>query len=145
MIKIIKSEIKHIEKIVDIGRKSLPIYYDEINLINLINDKNHKIYLIEIEEKIVGFIIYEKLNINLHIKSLAIDPEYRRKGYGSELLLFIKGKLKNRDYITLYVLKSNEDAINLYKKNEFKFNKLLKKYYTTLNEEDGEEYIYYKK
>jgi len=74
----------------------------------------------QLEEEFVG-----------HIMNLAIDPAYRRRGFGSELLK------KGLEYlqelgaqtVELEVRVGNEAAINLYKRFGFLIKERIKNYY----------------
>lgn len=72
-----------------------------------------------------------------HITNIAVDKDYRRKGYGEALLKHIlddcyKEKVK---YLTLEVRVSNKPAIGLYEKYGFSSFGLRKKYYQDNNED----------
>ena len=111
-----------------IGSESLPIYYNTHDLI--ISDD--EIYIYTNENKTIGFIIFDlNKEIDLiHIKSIAIDKNERRKGYAKSIINYLQ-KLYNT--ITLYVQKGNT-AIELYKKCGFKQIEINEDYYSTLDE-----------
>lgn len=122
-----------------IGSKSLPIYYSIAELIF----SRDEIYVLLFDKNTIGFIIFEIVNIDtkkIHIKSIAIDDKYRRKGYATKLLQYLKN---NYSDITLYVQKGNQ-AIGLYKKNDFKIICEDSNYYTTLDEKCAYEMRYQK-
>ncbi len=73
-----------------------------------------------------------------HITNIAVDSDYRRRGYGEALLKHIlddcyKEMIK---YLTLEVRVSNKAAIGLYKKYGFTSFGIRKKYYQD-NDEDA--------
>jgi ribosomal protein S18 acetylase RimI-like enzyme len=121
-----KDSILDIERI---GSESLPIYYNTHDLI--ISDD--EIYIYTHENKTIGFIIfYLNKEIDLiHIKSIAIDKNERRKGYAKSIIIYLQ-KLYN--IITLYVQKGNT-AIELYKKCGFKQIEIIENYYSILEEQ----------
>lgn len=124
-----KNDLDLLEKI---GKVSLPIYYDSSNLDNMIYDRNYLLLKANKNNKIVGFIFSKLEEDNIHIISFAVLPEMRNKGIGTKLI----NTLKSFNYfssITLNVLETNLQAINFYYKNNFKKEKILLKYYTTLN------------
>lgn len=55
------------------------------------------------------------------IYSLAINPEYRKKGIGSLLLKYAENELKklNCPKISLQILTSNKEIVDFYKKNGY--------------------------
>lgn len=83
---------------------------------------------------IAGYAVIWYFADELHIGNIAIAPEYQRKGFGSKLLEYV---LRNFDhYIAAYleVRKSNNAAINMYRKFGFS------EYYTRrLYYRDGED------
>ena len=85
-------------------------------------------------EKVIGYIVASLENGKGHIISLAVHPEFRRRGVGSALLKEVLTSMKKRGILTvkLEVNENNVSAINFYKKHGFKFLKKIKKYY-----EDG--------
>ena len=113
-----------------IGKESLPIYY---NLSELIVS-NDLMYILLLDNKTIGFVIFDfkdHLKTHIHIKSIAIDKNYRKKGYATELLEFLKNIYTK---ITLFVQKGNEEALTLYEKKKFKIISTDENYYSTLKE-----------
>ena len=74
---------------------------------------NAEIYVYVLKENIVGFI---GINEN-YIEEIFIDTNNQCKGIGTSLLNKVK---ENRDNLTLSVYQKNTNAINFYKKNDFK-------------------------
>ena len=92
----------------------------DFKLIPLSNDKKRygdflssNIYVVELNSQVVGFLGYR----DNHISWLFVHPDYRGKGLGAAMIVFIKSKLKK--YITLNVAASNYLVIDLYKKQGF--------------------------
>lgn len=90
----------------------------------------------EDNDKVVGFIIYMKIYERAEIVDIIVDPLFRKKGYGYELLKNAINdiSLSNCDNITLEVNCNNISAIALYKKMNFEIVAVRKKYY---DNEDG--------
>ena len=116
-----KNEYKEIEKI---GEKSLPIYYSVEDL-SLLSMTNHDIFIISSEE-ILGFVVCKETENNIHILSIAVNPELRNKSIGSQMINFLKSKKKN---LSLYVHTINDRGIKFYKKNNFVISNILFGYY----------------
>ncbi|MHA1230471.1 MAG: ribosomal protein S18-alanine N-acetyltransferase [Candidatus Helarchaeota archaeon] len=94
-------------------------------------------YLVENKDDIIGFAIgLLKIDKRGHVVSIAVHPAYRNLGYGQILLNKLIESFKKYDIkrINLEVRVSNEHAINLYKKFNFKIVRIKKQYYT-----DGED------
>lgn len=128
------AEIADIETVFLIGQKSLPIYYNQINLFIFINSKYHLVYLIEKPDQniIVGMMVISTENNKIHILSIAILPEYRKSGIASQMIKYLKENYPQK-LISLYVQTSNIIALNFYFKHQFKIKKHLEKYYPHLN------------
>ncbi|AFZ71038.1 ribosomal-protein-alanine acetyltransferase [Caldisphaera lagunensis DSM 15908] len=72
-----------------------------------------------------------------HVISIAVLPEYRKKGIGTALLKEAISRMKdnyNAESVYLEVRVSNNDAISLYKKMGFEEVRIIKEYYR-----DGED------
>ncbi|MHA1311204.1 MAG: ribosomal protein S18-alanine N-acetyltransferase [Candidatus Helarchaeota archaeon] len=94
--------------------------------------------LIENRETIVGYAIgLLKFNNYAHVVSIAVHPNYRNLGNGSKLLksLIEIFKKNNKSRVQLEVRVSNEPAIKLYKKFNFKIIGIKKEYY--INKENA--------
>ena len=96
------------------------------------NYLNRNFYVAEEDGKVVGYAIGDARR---HlIVSIAVHPDYRRRGIGTKLMESI---LKNmHGYAILQVRASNNEAIKFYKKLGFIEKELLKGYYI-----DGEDAI----
>lgn len=95
----------------------------------------NRLYKIVYDGKIAGYILWLERKKYFRLYSLAIGSNFQNKGLAKKLLEFSFEELsdKEKDY-SLEVKKSNEGAINLYKKFGFEVNKVLKDYY---EKEDG--------
>jgi len=119
-----------------IGKKTLPIYYNRFHLFAISID-NSQIYVAKDNDETVGFIVCNifKNEDRIHIMSIGVEPEKQQKGYGTELINFIKNMEYNT--VSLYVQTTNEKAVNFYKKNSFQVDKKLDGYYYTLEDKDA--------
>ncbi|MBF1200803.1 MAG: ribosomal protein S18-alanine N-acetyltransferase [Fusobacterium periodonticum] len=97
---------------------------------NLVKADNSFIYAYLIDEKVCGYLmVLDSIDV-YEILAIATVEEYRNKGIAQELL----NKIKTKD-IFLEVRKSNEKAINFYKKNKFKQISIRKGYYSDPTED----------
>ena len=95
---------------------------------NLVKADNSFIYAYLIDEKVCGYLmVLDSIDV-YEILAIATVEEY--KGIAQELL----DKIKTKD-IFLEVRKSNEKAINFYKKNNFKQISIRKGYYSDPTED----------
>lgn len=130
---IIKKDLNRIE---EIGKESLPIYYNASDLQFLIYDSEYILLKATYKKEISGFIVIKKYIENrYHIMSIAVSKNKRRLKIGSKLINSIK-ILYNKK-ISLYVQKINKVALEFYKKHHFIIIKELTNYYETLNEKNA--------
>ncbi|MEZ0536594.1 ribosomal protein S18-alanine N-acetyltransferase [Caldicellulosiruptoraceae bacterium PP1] len=94
-------------------------------------------FVYEESGKVIGYVgMYHILNEG-HITNIAVNPDFRGKGIGKELLLHILKYAKENDIValTLEVRKSNIVAQNLYKSFGFKEAGIRKNYYKNPTED----------
>ena len=97
----------------------------------MLEDKYSKIYVYEIDDVIVGFIIATDLTETCDILSLIVDPEYRNRKIATNLIDYLISELdENLKLITLEVRANNTAAIHLYDKFGFEVVNVRKKYYS---------------
>ena len=84
-------------------------------------------------ERIIGYIIYWKIQEEVQISNFAVHPDFRKKGIGEAVMRSVIRAIQ-RDggvYVFLEVRPSNLAARNLYKKLGFKVLGTRKDYYQT--------------
>ena len=99
--------------------------------INETENKLAKYFCLEVSGKIIGYIGVWEIFDEGHITNVVILPEFRGQGYGSRLVekMIFHAEERKMSLLTLEVRKSNESAINLYKKHDFLEVGLRKNYY----------------
>lgn len=88
------------------------------------------IYKIEVDNKLVGYILWLNRKKYFRLYSLAISKAYQNQGLAKQLLDYSFEHLKEKSF-SLEVKVSNIGAIKLYEKFGFKIKKVLEKYYET--------------
>ena len=85
---------------------------------------------------VVAYIIFWMISGEIHLHSLAVKKEYRKRGFSLALLKKMKEiALENNVAVqTLEVRESNTEAIKLYQKNGFVVKGIRPKYYTETSE-----------
>ena len=78
--------------------------------------KNRKLYVKEIDNKMIGYCFIDKIKNNIEI--LFIRKEFRNQRYGKELLSFVVNNNNCKIFINCDI--DNTHAISLYKKLNFK-------------------------
>lgn len=87
-----------------------------------------KIYTYTVENKIVGFLVFDIMYEKCEIIDIYVNKDYRRQNIAYKLISEIE-KDFNIENITLEVSSNNISAINLYKKLNFKEVAIRKNYY----------------
>ena len=119
--------ISDIDRIIELG-KLINSNFDKLNNIEEIINKKEIIGYYD-NNKLVGFIIYEKLYEVIDLLYIVTDTLYRKHGIATSLM----NELLKKDYerIMLEVRCDNSNAIKLYKKFNFKIINIREKYYET--------------
>ena len=94
-------------------------------------------YVMEQEERIIGFAGINVVLDEGHIRKICIAPDMRRNGYGSIFLQELEKQAYSRgaEGLTLEVRSSNKAAIAMYERFGFRQEGLRRKYYD--NKEDA--------
>ncbi|RKL65182.1 GNAT family N-acetyltransferase [Salipaludibacillus neizhouensis] len=91
-----------------------------------IADKKNNIYLLIQNEKLIASVAcYDN-----EIDDLIVNKKFQGQGYGTQLLFWAINHIQNNSNelpIKLHVAKWNENAVSLYKENNFKCTKVEKK------------------
>lgn len=122
--KISENEIEQTYELLLNYDKNIMKYYD---LKNYINSDIYNVYAYEIDNKIVGIIIYTILCEEAEILLIFVDENYRNKGIATLLINSIEEK--NVKSILLEVSTKNDSALALYNKLNFKLINIRKNYY----------------
>lgn len=128
----------HINEVLEIEKSCFEIPWSKKSFEDELNKKYMAIYLVALEnEKVVGYGGMWHIINEGHITNIAIHKDYRKKGIGTKIVsrLIEVAKEKEMIGITLEVRKSNEKALNLYKKQGFILEGIRKEYYE--NKEDA--------
>jgi ribosomal-protein-alanine N-acetyltransferase len=86
---------------------------------------------------IAGYGGFWLIDGELHVSTIAVHPDYRGRGLGEVLLagMLSRGMALKADYSVLEVRVSNQRALNLYYKYEYKIVSQRKNYYRDNNED----------
>ncbi|HJU12831.1 MAG TPA: ribosomal protein S18-alanine N-acetyltransferase [Candidatus Nitrosotalea sp.] len=133
--------------VMEINLKTLPEHYSDYFYESLLAELPEAFIVAEVDKKLVGYIMckieygfsnFKKLGFvkKGHVVSVAVLPDYRKKGIGKALVeeSMAGVKLKKSDELYLEVRCSNTEAIQLYEKLGFATKQRLKAYYR-----DGED------
>jgi ribosomal-protein-alanine N-acetyltransferase len=93
--------------------------------------------LVEIDDRIVGYVLYWLLPGSIDIHNIAVHLDFRRRGIARVLLekIVVEARRQNIFRVTLEVRKSNISAQKLYESIGFVISGIRKGYYS----DDGED------
>lgn len=131
-------EIYHVDEIVNIEELSFNTPWSKDAFISeLERNKCAKYRVILFDNKVVAYGGMWIVIDEAHITNIAVHPEYRGRGFGSEILNDLIETAKNNGILsmTLEVRTSNYKAIALYDKFGFKEKAIRKKYYQDTGED----------
>ena len=107
-----------------------------INIFQQLYDMGVGFLVAEKDDYVIGYVIFwMKYENQGHIISLAVDKNYRKLGAGRKLLSRAISILSLLDINTIYleVNENNKDAVEFYKKCNFKQDRIVPNYYDNGN------------
>jgi len=137
-LKIVRACAEHIDDLVEVEKLSFKIPWSRQSLIDEIVNNSMAVYYSALSDgKAVGYAGMWQVLDEGHITNIAVHPEFRRSGVGSQLLneLLKEARRRGIKALTLEVRKSNEAAKSLYRKYGFEEGGLRKAYYADNNED----------
>jgi len=102
----------------DFGEMVSKKAWNSSNFVDFVKKKNTYSYTISEGLVIVGFLLFEVKENELLIERICIDKDFRRSGFGKELLDFIHSK-KYKNKIVFYCKEDDVATIKFFKKNDF--------------------------
>jgi ribosomal-protein-alanine N-acetyltransferase len=128
---------RDMSEVLDIEGSSFEFPWTEDDFVNCLRQRNCIGMVAEHDECVVGFMIYELHKSRLHIINFAVNPDYRRRGIGSQMLQKLVGKLSHqrRSKILLEVRETNLEAQLFFKKSSFRAVSVLRDFYDDTTED----------
>lgn len=92
-------------------------------------------WVVELDEKIIGYSILLNMVEECHLLNLCIDPKLQNRGFGRRLLLKMLDYAKSNQAACAFleVRPSNQHAMRLYESEGFNETGLRKNYYPAIN------------
>ncbi len=124
-------------EVLAIESSSFEFPWSEDNFIRCLRQRNCIGMVAEYEEQVVGFMIYELNQADLHVLNFAVRPDARRRGVGLQMMEKLISKLsqQRRTRITLEVRETNLAAQLFFKSMGFVCVSLLKDFYDDTTED----------
>lgn len=120
-----------IQEIIKIEKLSFENPWVKASFENELLNKYSNFIIITIENIIIGYAVFWVISDIIELQKIAISTEFQQQGYAQKLLKFIDNfAISNNIYkILLEVRESNNAAISLYIKDNYKKIGIRKKYY----------------
>ncbi len=114
-----------------IETESFEFPWSEDDFIRCLRQRNCIGMVAELDDRVVGFMIYELHKNRLHILNFAVADQLRRLGIGSQMINKLVGKLseQRRSRILLEVRETNLAAQIFFRNSGFRAVSVLKEFY----------------
>jgi [ribosomal protein S18]-alanine N-acetyltransferase len=118
-------------EVLAIERENFEFSWLEEDFIRSLRQRNCIGMVAELDDRVVGFMIYELHKTRIHVLNFAVAGNYQRRGVGSQMLAKLAGKLsaQRRNRIVLEVRETNLSAQLFFRENGFRAVSVLKSYY----------------
>jgi [ribosomal protein S18]-alanine N-acetyltransferase len=128
---------QNMKDVLAIEKESFEFYWSEEDFIRCLRQRSCIGMVVEANDEICGFMVYELHKNRLHILNFAVAEKYRRNGYGSAMIEKLIGKLtyQRRSRIMLEVRESNLQAQLFWKSQGFRAVSVLKDFYEDTTED----------
>lgn len=139
-----EAEVYDVKAILELSQKSFEEY--PINLLEeKLLDKNYLTYVAQLDNQIIGFVVVDKsdLKLNVAIRLIVVDVNFRNHGIGTKLLEEIEkfAKENKSQQVSMHIMENHFSLKTLceklgYVSNEINFGKeLISKYNIDVNDE----------
>ena len=126
-----KGTISDLQSVLKIEKKvyNKP-YWTESMLKRLFNkDSNEIIWITEVKQKIVGYLIEQRCDNEINLLNVAIDKSFQNQGIGKNMMDYFLRIIPDNSSVFLEVNKSNFIARKIYTNLNFKDIDIRKSYY----------------
>jgi len=123
--------------VLDIEKRSFEFYWTEDEFIRCTRQRNCIGMVAEVNDEVVGFMIYELHKNRLHLLNFAVNPNMRRFAIGYTMMNKLAGKLSKdrRNRIMTEVRESNLSAQLFLKSIGFRAVQILRDFYEDTTED----------
>jgi len=131
-VRIIEMGLEHVDEVAEIERLSFSTPWSKESLeMEVLKNKCARYIVAVKDNRVLGFAGMWLIIDEGHITNIAVHPDFRGQGIGNMLVeaLIEECRRNGIHYLTLEVRRSNQVAINLYKKYGFEIYGIRKNYY----------------
>lgn len=117
--------------VLGIENSSFEFPWNEDDFVRCLRQRNCIGMVVEQDDEIVGFMVYELHKTRLHILNFAVHQAQQRSGIGTAMVEKLKSKLSHqrRNRIVLEVRETNLEAQLFFKKQDFLALSVLRDFY----------------
>ncbi|MDA7977674.1 MAG: ribosomal protein S18-alanine N-acetyltransferase [Pirellulales bacterium] len=128
---------RDMSEVLEIEDSSFEFPWTESDFVRCLRQRNCIGMVAELDDQIVGFMIYELEKSRLRLLNFAVASSWRRQAVGGEMIRKLVGKLSSqrRTRITLEVRETNLAAQLFFKSNGFRAVSVLRDYYEDTTED----------
>lgn len=118
-------------EVIAIETESFEFPWSEDDFIRCLRQRNCIGMVAEMDDQVVGFMIYELHKNRLHILNFAVADRYRRLGIGTQMVSKLAGKLSDtrRNRILLEIRETNLPAQLFFRHSGFRAVSVLHEFY----------------
>ena len=122
---------RHMPEVLAIENASFEFPWTESEFLACVRQRNCVGLVAEVDDRVVGYVIYEMAKSKIRLLNLAVAPEWRRRGVGRHLVqkLVNKLSLQKRNRITLEVRETNLPAQLFFRSLGFRATSVLRNFY----------------
>ena len=124
-------------EVLEIENRSLEFPLSEDDFVRCLRQRNRIGMVADVDDRVVGLMIYELHKNQLHILNFAVHPDFRRRGVGGQMIGKLIGKLsyQRRNRILLEIRETNLDAQLFFREVGFKAVSVLRDFYDNIDED----------
>lgn len=117
--------------ILQIENDTFEFSWTEEEFIRCLQQRNCIGMIAEMDDRVVGYMVYELHKNRLHVLNFAVDPAHRRTGIGEKMIMKLAGKLdeRRRARIMLEVRETNVTAQLFFRAQGFRAVSVLHDFY----------------
>jgi [ribosomal protein S18]-alanine N-acetyltransferase len=128
---------KDMPAVLEIERQSFEFPWSEDDFIRCLRYPRCIGMVVESDGRVVGFMMYALYKFRLHLLTLAVHRDFRRRGVGTRLMQKLFGKLsyQRRNRIVLEVRETNLSAQMFFREMGFRAVSVLRDFYEETTED----------
>lgn len=130
---VISMKSEHISAVAELEKENFSVPWSEKSIAEELENPNAHFLVAVKNGEVLGYIGIQSICSECYVTNIAVKKSHRKQGVGTLLLdrAFRDAILRNDEFISLEVRKSNKEAISLYSKFGFKIEGERKDFYSS--------------